>query len=240
MGAVVLKTPQVQETSTGEWDITMRITLDQAPATSPILYFTFTEMTTFERTIEVHGQPPVLHRLPVDPPHKFPPESMPVDTFTDTVTHNPVKTTYWTVPVKRAAGYEAGVFQLEVSNSDGQKIGSPMQITLNGDNPEVDRAAITFGGKIQSVHSGLDAGTPAQVASNDDNDTPSGMSTDTPGAGSAPGMIGSAAFQEQPEEIGDRPHGCGCDVVGAPVGVSGALAGLGLGALVAGRKRRKK
>ena len=241
MGAVVLRTPTVQETSGGEWNISMKITLDQAPATAPILYFTFAELTTFERTIEVHGQPPVVHRLPIDPPHKFPPESMPVDTFTDTVTHNPVKTTFWTVPIKRSAGYEAGVYQMQVSSSDGQKIGSPMQITLNGDNPEVDRAAITFGSKITPVHSGIDAGGPPQVASNDDNgDGTAPMSTDTP-AGSAAPMVGSGAFQETPEEMHEHPHGCGCTVVGASSGAAGALAfALAAAGLVTGGHRRRR
>jgi hypothetical protein len=239
MGSVVLKTPSPQETSSGEWNITMKITLDQAPATSPILYFTFTESTTFERTLEVRGQPPVLHRLPVDPPHKFPPESMPVDTFTDPVSHHPVKTTVWTVPVKRSAGYEAGVYQLQVSTSDGQNIGAPMQLTLNGDNPVVDRADISFGGNITSVHSGVDAGGPPQVAQNDDTgDNPVPMSTNAPSGSAAP-MVGEGAFNETPEEKA-RPHACGCSVIGAPeeasLGIVGALGALGL---VAARKRKK-
>jgi hypothetical protein len=235
---VVLRTPAPQETSGGEWDISMKITLDQAPATAPILYFTFTEITTFESTIEVRGQPPVVHQLAVDPPHKFPPESMPVDTFTDTVTHNPVRSTLWTVPIKRAAGYEAGIFQMEVSNSDGQKIGSPMRITLNGNNPPVDRAAISFGGNIQSVHSGLDAGAP-QVAQNDDSDNgPATSSTDTP-AGSAAPMVGAGAFQETPEEMHEHPKGCGCSVVGMSAGgAAGAAFALGAAGIVVARRRR--
>ena len=70
------------------------------------------------------------------------------------------------------------------------------------------------------------------------------MNAEVAAAGSAPPFIPAEAFQKQPEEIGDHPKGCGCDVPGsrsdggAPL-LGALLMGVGL-SLIAWRKRRSQ
>ena len=237
-GSAHLLTPTVQESGTHDWTVKVRIDLAQPPSINHYtIRFIFAKVMHYENTIEVHGQPPVLHDLAVDPPTVFKDDQV-VDFRTDPNSGRITKSVIWELQYKRADGFfEAGAYQLKIVTSDGEELGT-FRVKMNGDNPPVDRAAIGFDSKVTAVPNALDAGTP-QVASNDDNDNSSTSGGTLTGGNAAP-MVGNSAFQKTPEEIGEKPHACGCSVPGLAGGWGlSAVLGLAVGASIALARRRR-
>ncbi len=142
----------------------------------------------------------------------------------------------------RTRGYEAGEYKVQVRTSDGTDVGTATTIILKGDNPVVDRRAITFNAKeksIKKVDTGLDGGAEAS------DDTPAAAvptNGDVAASGSAAPFIPPEAFQKTPEEEArDHPKGCGCAVPGLAetAGAGAASLPLVLG-LAAVRRRRRR
>lgn len=243
-GSARLLTPTVAESATHDWTLKVRIDLSQPPPTNHYtIKFSFFKNWEYEQTIEVRGQPPVMHRLPLNPPPKFKDEQV-VDFHTDTNTGRVTKSVNWELSYKREDGFFiAGEYTMNVTTTDGDDLGT-FNVTLNGTNDPVDRADIGFGSKVTTVASHPDAGTD-QVAKNDDDGSGSNGLGKVTGSGNADPMVKAGAFNPTPEEIGDRPKGCGCSVPGlegrgsSSRGLFGAFA-LGLvamGAVVARLRR---
>jgi len=236
-GTFKLRTTSVQEVS-GGWHVYCDVALARAPDIAhPTLKFLLTKTAVFERDLVDNNPKPVTNRqalLNQNPSV----ESLEVD-FSDasgkifTITH-------FDFSLTRTRGYEAGEYTIKVRTSDGVDVGSPATLTLNGENPVVDRRAMTFDAKksgMKKVGTGIDAGAPKV----DETVAAAPTNGDVTASGDAPPFLSADAFQKQPEEIHDHPKGCGCDVPGASSGASRGLlmlvTGLGLSA-VAWRKRR--
>ena len=124
---------------------------------------------------------------------------------------------------------------MEVRTTDGINIGSPPALTLNGDNPVVDRRSITFNAKDPSVKKvanyGLDGGANG-APQGDDSSGSRPSRTEVAPSGSAAPFIPQDAYQKTPEEeVKTRPAGCGCFVAGqtgraSMAGVGGFALGL--------------
>ncbi len=243
-GSFKLKTTTVGEMS-GSWHLFVKVELPRAPATAHVpMKFLFTKEAAFERDlVDGHGDTPVVNQMVLtnQTPNV---ESLDVD-FADGSGHI-FKGTNFDFSLARDRGYEAGIYKVEVRTTDGINIGSAQRLTLNGDNPVVDRRSITFNAKDPSVKKiatlGLDAG--ANGAPQND-DTPT-QSTEVAPSGSAAPFIPTDAYQKTPEEeVKTRPAGCGCVVAGgeagsetqAGIGIAGVALGLTL--LASRRKRRR-
>jgi MYXO-CTERM domain-containing protein len=237
-GSFKLKTTTVSEVS-GSWHIFVKVELSHAPAIAHVpMRFLFTKEAVFERDlVDGHGDTPVTNQMVLtnQTPNV---ESLDVD-FADG-SGKIFRGTNFDFSLSRDRGYEAGVYKVEVRTSDGINIGSGQRLTLNGDNPVVDRRSITFNAKdsrVKKVAGYGDAGTNGAPQADD---TPV-QSTEVAPTGSATPFISQEAYQKQPEEeVKTRPAGCGCTIVGAKG--EGELAGLGtlaLGIVVAARKRRR-
>jgi hypothetical protein len=239
-GSFKLRSPTVSEVS-GGWHVFCDVALPKPPLTPHVtLKFLFTKTAVYERDLVDNSPKPVVNRqaLVGQQPSV---ESLEVD-FAD-ASGKIYNITHFDFSLTRVRGYEAGEYKLQVRTSDGLDIGSATTITLNGDNPVVDRRAMSFDAKnpnMKKVSSGVDAG----VAKVDDTVAAVPQNTEVAPAGSAPPFIPPEAFQKQPEEIGDHPKGCGCDVPGASgdnTPLTRALGALGVGlglSLIAWRKRR--
>jgi hypothetical protein len=200
--------------------------------------FLFTKTMVFERALVDGHTDPVINRQALQ--NQTPSiESLDVD-FADG-SGKIFKGTRFDFGLTRQRGFEAGEYKVQVRTSDGIDIGGTQTLTLNGDNPVVDRRAITFNAKdkaIKKVDDGTDAG--AKVAKNDTDEAPV-QSQDVAATGTAAPFIPSDAYNKQPEEeVKEHPKGCGCSIPGSsgvPLG-AGLLAVGAVGVALAARRRR--
>lgn len=238
-GSFKLQSTESTEVS-GGWRIRVRIELPKAPLTAhQTMKFVFTKTMAYERALVDGKTEPVVNRTSLtNQQPSF--ESLDVD-FAD-ATGKIFKITFFDFMLTRARDYEAGEYKVELRMSDGTNIGTPANLILKGDNPVVDRRAITFNAKEKSIKKvdGYDAG--ATVAKNDD-PAPSaaGGNGEVTASGTAKPFIPPEGYEKTPEEeIKTRPKGCGCDVPGmSDTGSLLALlplAGVGLAAM---RRRRR-
>jgi hypothetical protein len=242
-GTFHLRSTTVQEVS-GGWHVYCDIALSRPPDIAhPTLKFLFTKTAVFERDLVDNNPKPVVNRQNLQNQNPSV-ESLEVD-FSD-ASGKIFKVTHFDVSLTRTRGYEAGEYSVKVRTSDGVDVGSPASITLNGDNPVVDRRAMSFDAKnptMKKIGSGIDGGTGPKV---DDSVAAAPNNGEVTASGDAPPFLSADAFQKQPEEIHDHPKGCGCDVPGVATGLSFesrallfVAAGLGLSA-IAWRKRQTR
>jgi MYXO-CTERM domain-containing protein len=239
-GSFKLKSTTVGEVG-GSWHVFVKVELPRAPVTAHVpMKFLFTKEAVFERDlVDGHGDTPVTNQMVLtnQTPNV---ESLDVD-FADG-SGKIFKGTNFDFSLARERGYEAGVYKVEVRTTDGINIGSGQRLTLNGDNPVVDRRSITFAANPKSKKIptlGLDAGANGAPPQED---TPT-QTTEVSPSGSAAPFIPNDAYQKTPEEeVKTRPAGCGCVTAGASSGSGVAgLGGLGLALLVAtGAARRRR
>jgi hypothetical protein len=248
-GNFAIKTTSIAESS-GEWHIKVRIDLPRPPGMMHIpMRFTFSKEAVDERAIMSKGADPVHHRMVLDTPPKQI-QSLDVD-FAD-ASGKVFKSTYYEFDLQRANGYfEAGEYLVSLAGPDGD-VGTAQKLTLTGDNPPVYRGSMDFGGdtgkkksSIQSVSSGLDAGTTAPGGGSGDDSTSSAApsSTDVAPVGNGGSMVPSSAFNKTDEEeaVKGHPSGCGCVEAGLDGGeaLGGGAVLLGLGLVFAGRRRSR-
>jgi MYXO-CTERM domain-containing protein len=234
IGTLQIKTPDIQESAAGEWHVKVLIDLPKPPQTFHMpMKFTFAKTVVYERAIMEKGKDPVLNKVTLATAPKQIVELM-VD-FGDPMgkVH---KTTLFEFDLKRSAGFfEAGEYQVTVSNADGD-VGTAQKLILKGDNAPVYRGAITFDDKIKKVNKETDGGT---TTAKNETPTAAPTSTEVVPMGSAGPMIPQDAYNKTPEEeLKERPKGCGCSV---PAGASGAgaAAALAFGAALVARRRRR-
>ena len=240
-GSFKLRSTTVNEVS-GGWHVYCEVGLPKPPPIAhTTLKFQFTKTAVYERDlVDGHANPVINRQALVNQNPSV--ESLEVD-FSD-ASGTIFKVTHFDFSITRVRGYEAGEYKLQLRTSDGVDIGSPTLITLNGDNPVVDRRAMSFDVKnpgIKKIASGLDAG--AGVAKTDDSVAAVPNNGAVVAAGMPPPFLSDDAFKQQPEELKDHPKGCGCDVPGTQAGGAPLMAavwtGLGL-SMIVWRKRRSR
>jgi hypothetical protein len=225
----------VQEVS-GAWHLYVSIELSAAPAIAHVpMKFHFIKQVVYERALVDGSKDPVLNKVPLT--NQMPQvESLDVD-FADG-TGKIFKGTRFDFGLTRTRGFEAGEYKMQLKTADGVDVGSAQSLTLKGDNPVVDRRAITFNAKeksIKKVESGIDGG---QVAKNDVEATV--QNNEVAPVGSAAPFIEKGAFNKTPEEeIKEHPKGCGCDVPGLDPLSGVSLVPPVIGLLFLLRRRRR-
>src|ERR1700690_4129042 len=142
--------------------------------------------------------------------------------------------------LKRSDGYfEAGEYVVGLAGPDGD-VGNNQRIVLKGDNPPVYRGAMDFtdnkstkrGMKLQTVNSGIDAGSDnKEVAKNDTPEAKLPTTGDVAPVGTAPDMVPQTSYNRTAEEETVHEHpGCGCVAAGLERGsVGGGAAARGIG-----------
>ena len=176
-GSFKLKSTQVTE-SGGQWHIFVTLELSRPPATAHVpMKFLFQKEMVFERALIDGHDDPVMNRMALT--NQTPSvESLDVD-FADG-SGKVYKGTRFDFSLTRDRGYEAGEYSVKVRTADGIDVGSAQHLTLNGDNPVVDRRAITFNAKDPSVKKvagyGNDGGAMGPAGGGDDTDNTSTQS----------------------------------------------------------------
>jgi hypothetical protein len=237
VGTFKLKSTEATEVS-GAWHLYVKLELPKPPLTAhQSMKFLFTKTVAYERSlIDGHAEP-VTNRQALQ--NQTPSvESLDVD-FADP-SGKIYKGTNFDFGLTRARGYEAGEYKVEVKTSDGTTVGAPANLILKGDNPVVDRRAMSFNAKEPGVKKvdAYDAGT---KGANDD--TPAAANTMgevTPTGTAQPFVPKEGHDKTAEEEIKTRPAGCGCMTPGgvAPGALFG-LAWLPLAGLIALRRSRR-
>lgn len=240
-GSFQLRTTEVQEVSGGWHVILGSIVLPRAPSIAHVpMKFLFTKTMVYERALVDNSPQPVLNRtaLTGQTPSV---ESMDVD-FSDP-SGKIYNRTRFDFSLTRTRGYEAGEYKFQIRTADGVDIGSPTTIVLKGDNPVVDRRAMTFSAKesgVKKVDTGLDAGAKGPANPSDDTAAASPNDTQVVASGTAAPFIPAEAFQKTPEEEArEHPKGCGCAVPGRD-GSGMPLLGVLPFTIVAAVSRRKR
>ena len=141
-GAVRLARTTLQESS-GVWHLAFTIDLPAPPSIAyPTFRFSFTPTVVYERSL-VDGDKIVVNKQPVS--NAVPKVETSEVGFAD-LSGKIWKTTKFTIDLNRPNGYQAGEYKLVVTGPNGS-IGQPINLTLEGDNPAVDRRTMDFSKK---------------------------------------------------------------------------------------------
>lgn len=232
-GTFKLRTTSVQEVS-GGWHVYCELSLPKPPPIAhQTLKFVFTKTMAYERDLVDNNPNPVVNRQALTNQNPSV-ESLEVDFANASGTI--YARTVFDFSLTRTRGYEAGEYKVQVRTGDGVDIGGSANIILNGDNPVVDRRAMSFEAKSGMKKVASNVETPAKT---DETVAAAPLNGEVAPAGSAPPFLTNDAFQKQPEEIAAHPSGCGCRVVPvSPGGRTGlVLAAVGLGLIASRRKR---
>ena len=219
-GRVVWKRTKIDELDKS-WKVAIEVHLDRAPDVAHVpVRFSFTPTVYFERALIDGKKEAVTRQVPLQNQQPII-ESVDVS-FLDPGSGKTATRTRFTFQVTRDRGFEAGQYQVKVTDArSGKDLGGATGVTLNGDNPVVDRRSVVFDDKPSKPEKAKDAPPPEaekELSPEDDAFWAGGPKE------------GHAAEKSDPlpppAHMRDKP-GCGCRV-GEPA--SGA-AGLGLSAL---------
>lgn len=215
----------------GKWKLILNFDYGKEPELQFIsMRFSFELVTLFERAItDESGDKPVVTKkaLQNQPPII---ESMDVG-FSDG-TGKLFKTTKFNFLIRRDRGFEAGEYQLTIKKVDNDEQIAKLKLTLNGDNPVVNRKSINFvddkgkSNDASKVKSKSDPGAPSEDGAKDEpsGDTkPAGDDSSTPSGDVPP--------------VEPKQGGCGCEIVGSNAGSGSLIVGLGLMAAAFSRRR---
>lgn len=231
-GGSVTATPAVLEEVEGQWKLKLKIDYGTMPEQQyiPVL-FGFEQVVLYERSYtDEGGDKPQLNKKSL--------VNQPLNNIDQVIgfsdgTGKLFKGTNFNFVIRRDRGFEAGEYMVTIKKSDGgAQIGQKFRITLKGDNPVVDRRAISFVGEKPKEKK--EKPKPAATEAPAENDP---ASADVP-----VGDTGSTGSGDAPPPVDPKQGGCGCEVPGRPSHTSGAgvvgLLGVGVGLVVARRRRR--
>lgn len=217
----------------GRWRLKLSIDYGSVPDIAYVpMIFDFEPVTYYERALtDDSPEKPILNKRPLQN-MKHINESMEVG-FSDG-TGKSFKVTKFDFAIRRDRGFEAGEYKLILKLSDsGKQLGQPIRLILQGDNPIVDRRAISFVGE----------------KADDKKGKPKSKHADTPDTAKAEGNGEPEAgpvSDGEPEPSADPPPpvepkqgGCGCEVPGGTPGSPAGWLALGGAALVVARRRRR-
>ena len=222
---VVWKKTKIQE-SANSWKVAFEVHLDRAPDMPHVpIRVTFTPYTYFERALVDGRKEPVIRQVPLENQQPIL-ESMDM-TFLDPGTGKTAKRTRFSFQVTRDRGYEAGVYEVKVTDArTGKDMSGEAKLTLDGDNQIVDRRSVVFDDKPKPKKD--DAVAAKAQAEAEPELTPD---DDAFWEGGSKGPAEKSSPLPPPAHMQDRP-GCGCRVAGqGPAGSGWALAALALGLL---------
>jgi MYXO-CTERM domain-containing protein len=235
-GSWRLKSNEVSEVA-GAWHIFVSIELSSPPSLAHVpMKFSFTKLVEYERALVDGHTDPVMNRTVLTGQM---PQVITQDVDFADGTGKIFKGTRFDFGVTRAVGFVAGEYKIQLRTSDGTEVGGPVNITLKGDNPVVDRRSITFNAKDPKKDN-ADAGK--QVASNDTGEAAIPNNADIAPVGSAAPFIPDDAYKpldENGNPIKEHPKGCGCSVPRADTTSFAWLALPALAGLVVLRRRRR-
>ena len=255
-GTFTIKQPTVQEAD-GRWKFNVEIDYGSKPHLGHIPFdFVFVQTAYYEYSITDNDPAPVQRRKVM---RNQAPQREQMDISFSDARGELWRNTKFSFNVRRDRGFAAGEYTLTVKrSSDGQTLGRPVKLTLNGQNEVIDRRAMDFSTPaIKKVESDKKDKKPASEDTSGDSDDskPSASDQDDDNAVSSEKDQTPDENTEQSasnEASGPPPvdkkakSGCGCRVLGvvdadhdgAPSKLAW-LASVAFGLLLARRKRNR-
>lgn len=226
-GTVTVGNTSPQESS-NRWKLNMTIDYGSVPHIAHVpMVFSFEPTALYERSLtDKSPEKPVITTVPLKNQQGIN-VSMEVG-FSD-ATGKTHKITKFDVSLKRDNGFEAGEYTMTIRTSDGVKIGSPVKLKLMGDNPIIDRRAISF------VGDGKKKPDAKKEEPKAEDPKPEPASEEPKPEDPKP----EAAPSDPPPAVAPKQGGCGCRLVGDDQPLHG-LAGLALVGLFVLRRRRAR
>lgn len=235
-GTFRLKKTTVEEAD-GRWKFDVEVDYGSTPHLGHIPFdFIFVQKTYYEYSITDTDAQPVQRRKPM---HNQPPQREQMDIAFADARGDLWRKTKFSFSLRRDRGFSAGEYSLTVKrSSDGQTLGRPMNITLNGQNELIDRRAIVFSGEKKK---------PAETkATEEAADKPEGEADEAAGAEEPEDTVPEYVDDDESDEPAGPPpvdkkakSGCGCRAAGLDVqGGTIPMAGLLLLGLMAWSRRR--
>jgi MYXO-CTERM domain-containing protein len=243
-GSITYSKTHIQE-SNGGWNLQMTIVYGGKPAMAHVpMRFKFTPVAYFESYLDdKHGDKPQKRTIPLVGQTPLN-ESVDVD-FADT-RGKVFDRTRFDFTISRSHNFAAGEYNVVVHRADGAQVGTPQKLILEGDNPVIDRRAISFVSdkKRDTPGSGnTAAAAPAAAPAGADapaEGTPAEASESTP----EPASSATAPSEETPDpaaaaKVAPGSRGCGCRLIDQSPSHAGAVAALGLVGVTFLRVRRR-
>lgn len=240
VGSVTI-TDRAPQENDGRWKLKMTINYGSTPHLAHIpMLFSFTPLVHYERALtDQSPDKPVLNRIPLHNQQSIN-ESMDVG-FSDG-SGKIFKMTKFDFVLRRDRGFEAGEYELKITRlSDGAQVGQKQRITLQGENPVVDRRAIVFTGDKKKKAGEEKAGADG-AEKKDETAEAQGEAEAEAAPAEEPAVDDEGAIPtEAPPPVEPRQGGCGCRLgpedtapIGAPLAALAALAAF------AGRQRARR
>ena len=242
-GSITYSKTHITEAN-GGWHLQMTIVYGgKGPSLAHVpMRFKFTPVAYFESYLDdKHGEKPQKRTIPLVGQTPIN-ESVDVD-FADT-RGKIFDRTRFDFTISRSHNFAAGEYDVVVNRADGAQIGNKVKLILEGDNPVIDRRAISF---VDSSKKKDDKPVTSATAA------PAGTES-APGAESAPAAAtestpdpassASPSGEETPDPTAAAKvppggsKGCGCRTVGDSTSSLGAWLALGLVGVAFLRVRR--
>jgi hypothetical protein len=225
-GTITYAKKEIAE-SNGGWHLNMTIVYGGKPNTAHVpMRFSFTPTAIYENYLDdAHGDKPQKRTIPLV-------GQMPINESVDVDFSDPrgklFDRTRFDFTVSRAHNFSAGEYSVTVHRADGAQVGTAQTLRFSGDNPVIDRRAISFVGTSKKDK---DKDKPA---AGNDNATPAADSK--PAAAAAGGEGDKSAAADPAAATADKPagdpgndpaalekvppssKGCGCRLAGGAEG----------------------
>jgi MYXO-CTERM domain-containing protein len=231
-GTVTVNTKPIVESPGGGWKVLLTIKLPRKPATPHQTFrFVFAPLVIYETYVDDSGPGEKTRAIPQGKDVQPNVETMDVG-FSD-ARGDLYDTTKFDFTIRRDRGFFAGEYQLEVSDGEGDRVGQPLTLKLEGKNEVVDRRTMMLQGNVgpKKPPPGAASGAPAPAA-------PTGNEA------AAPPLEGAVPRAEDMGPDGPPPvekkGGCGCSVPGSADAPSTSPALLALAAVLGLARRPKR
>jgi MYXO-CTERM domain-containing protein len=244
-GSISYSKTRIQE-SNGGWNLQMTIIYGGKPPMPHVpVRFSFTPVAFFESYLDdKHGDKPQKRTIPLT-------GQTPINESVDVGFSDPrgkiFDRTRFDFTISRSHNFAAGEYDVVVHRADGAQLGGKQKLILEGENPVIDRRAISFVDSSKKkddkpvTSAAAATAAPAGAESAPAEATPASASESTPD----PASSASPSAEETPDPTAAAKvppggsKGCGCRTAGAPVSSAGALSALGLVGATFLRVRRR-
>jgi MYXO-CTERM domain-containing protein len=240
-GRIEWKSTAVKERDDKSWRLEVAIYMPKAPDVPHVpMKFEFQPTAYYARDM-TDGDKLVEHTVPLTDRQSLI-ESVDVG-FLDSGSGKIEARTRFSFKVTRAHGYEAGEYKVTIRDTrNGQIVGTAQTLKFQGENETIDRRAMVFASKDKKKEEKKEGGdTGGDKAEGDGDKKADSDAAKDPAPGAEDDKSASpseGADDNAPPPVEGKPGGCGCKVAGGEHGnLAGALALLGVGALVARRRR---
>ncbi|MCU0681078.1 MAG: MYXO-CTERM sorting domain-containing protein [Polyangiaceae bacterium] len=222
---VTINTKQIAESS-GGWKVLLTIKLPQKPAIPHQTFrFLFAPLAIYETYIDDSSPDEKTRSIPQGKDVQPNVETMDVG-FSD-ARGEVYDTTKFDFTIRRDRNFFAGEYRLEIVDGDGNPVGQPVNLKLDGKNQVVNRRTMMLEGNAGAKKPPAAAPPPAEPK-------PAGAAP-LEGAVPKPEDMGA----DPPPSVEKKDGGCGCAVPGSSSAPRPWLAlAAGLGAFAFGRSRR--